>query len=198
MKRMMQRYCALTAVCLTIVGVTSCDDSSYSDAPLPGTVTAQTIVGTATISGTVLAVDPAARRVTVTCDDGTSRTFLVGQDVGNLELVKPNDWINATVVKKLATFVSKADTGPGAAASDSVAKATSGAEGSVQTSDMRELTARVVAVDQRGRSVRLEDASGEVHDWDVQADVDLAAIDPGDDIVARYTETIAVLVRSPQ
>jgi hypothetical protein len=196
MKRLTERYSALIAVCLIAVGVTSCD--SYTDAPQPGTVTAQTVVGTATINGTVLAVDPVARLVTVTCDDGTTRTFHVAKDVGNLEMVKPGDRISATVVKTLATFVSKADTGPGAAASDSVAKVTSGAEGNVRTSDMRELKARVVAVDRKGRTLRLEDATGEVHDWDVQPDVDLSAINVGDDIVARYTETVTVMVQNGQ
>jgi hypothetical protein len=179
-----------------MAGVTSCD--SYTDAPLPGTVTSRVVTGTATINGTILAVDPPARRVTITCDDGVTRTFVVSPKVGNLENIKPNDRISATVVKKLATFVSKADTGPGAAASDSVAKVTDGSGGSVATSDMRELTARVVAVDQRDRTLRLEDATGEVYDWDVQPDVDLAAINVGDDIVARYTETISVLVENGQ
>jgi translation initiation factor IF-1 len=196
MKRLAQGISAVALVYLIVAGVTSCD--SYTDAPLPGTVTSQEVVGTATISGTVLAVDPAARRVAVACDDGVTRTFHVAQDVGNLEMVKANDRITATVVKTLAMFVSKADMGPGVAAGNSVTKTTGGNEGSVATSEMSEVTARVVAVDQKGRTLRLEDATGEVHDWDVQPDVDLSAVNVGDDIVARYTETISVVVQNGQ
>lgn len=179
-----------------IIGLTGCDDSgSYADAPLPGTVTSQTLVGTATITGTVLGVEPIARRVTIACDDGVTRTVLVGKDVGNLEQVKVGDRVSGNITVKLATFLSKADTGPGLAAGDSIAKVTDGSQGTVDTSQMRQVTSRVVAIDVKNRTIRLEDPSGEVHDWDVPADVDLAAVNVGDDIVARFTETVNVLVR---
>jgi hypothetical protein len=192
----MRRYLLLTCVLSSAMMFWGCDDDSYTDEPLPNTVTSQTIVGDASITGTILAIEPQHQRVTITCDDGVTRTFVVGKDVGNLSEVAVGDRVAATFTKKLSMFVSNADSEPGIAGSDSLAKVTDGSQATARTSEMLQVTWRVVAVDAKDRSIRLEDPTGEVHDCDVPAEVDFDAINIGDDIVARFTETISVLVKT--
>lgn len=188
----------ISILCLVAcaVAIGGCDDCSYTDEPLPNTVTSQAIVGVASITGTVLAVEPEHRRVTITCDDGVVRTFVVGSEVGDLSQIAAGDTVAATFTKKLATFVSKADAPPSAEAADSVAKVTDGSQGTAQVTEMRQVTWRVMAINAKDRTIRLEDPDGEVYEFDVPADVDLAAINVGDDIVARFTETINTLVKT--
>ena len=72
-----------------------------------------------------------------------------------------------------------------------------GAKPGVVTTNVVELTARVESVDRRARTLTLVGAQGVVGTFHVDPSVPLDRIDPGDDVVARVTEAIAIEVVAP-
>jgi hypothetical protein len=184
----------LQAILLLLAG---CDDSSYVDAPLPDSVTGRVTVATAELDATIQNIDPSRQTIGLLCQDGTVKTFRMKPELAAMSGYKVGDHVIATVIDEVAIYVSKADTGPSAAGSQAVGVMTDGAVSDTVMADTIEMTARVVAIDTGDRTIRLEGTDGEVHTFPVSEAVDLAAINPGDDVVVRHTEAIAVIVEQP-
>jgi hypothetical protein len=198
MRMNLERLCMILTMAVMAFGLASCDDSSYTDAPPPNSATGRMSVETATIDAVIQSIDTERRTITLLARDGTSKTFKASPRLATLEGYRVGDQVTATVVNEVAVYVSQAGEGPSVGVGQAVALTTNGISSDMAMAETMEITARVVAVDTDGRTIRLEGAAGEVHTFPVSPEVDLSAVNPGDDVIVRHTEAIVVLVEQPQ
>jgi Cu/Ag efflux protein CusF len=155
------------------------------------------IVDSTTATATVQAVDREKRTVTLRSPDGTTNTYKIGKQVANFDQIKVGDRVKATLVDSLAVVIRKADEPPSIGEDEAVALAPKGARPGVVVANTTELTATVKAVDTAKRTVTLAGPAGTTRILKVGPDVDLTKVQPGDNIVVRYTEALALLVEPP-
>ena len=158
--------------------------------PVGGMVTSDTT----TMTATVQAVDPDNRTVTLRRPDGTTSTYQVGPEAVNFDQIKVGDQVKATYVESLAVSVRKADEPPSVAESQSITRAPKGAMPAGVIVNTTELTARVTAIDPTNRTVTLVGPAGNTRTLKVGPDVDLTKVQPGDNVVVRYTEELKIQV----
>jgi hypothetical protein len=161
--------------------------------PMGGVIATETTTATATVQ----AVDPAHRTVTLRSPDGTTSIYKVGKEAINFDEIKVGDEVKATLVKSLAVAIRKPGEPPSAGESQTVALAPKGAKPGGIIVDTAQLTARVTAVDTAHRTVTLVGPAGNTQTLKVGPNVDLTKVQPGDNVVVRYTEALALLVEKP-
>jgi hypothetical protein len=162
-------------------------------APMEGLIVADTMTGTATVQ----AVDRAKRTVTLRSPDGATNTYKLSKNVINFDQIEVGDQVKATLVDSLAVVIRKADEPPSIGEEEAVALAPKGAKPGVVVANTTELTATIKAVDRAKRTVTLAGPAGSTRMLKVGPDVDLTKVQPGDNVVVRYTEALALLVENP-
>jgi hypothetical protein len=162
-------------------------------APMEGLIVADATTATATIQ----AVDREKRTVTLRSPDGTTNTYKLSKHVINFDEIKVGDQVKATTVDSLAVVIRKADEPPSIGEEEAVALAPKGAKPGVVVANTMELTATIKAIDRAKRTVTLAGPAGSTRMLKVGPDVDLTKVQPGDSVVVRYTEALALRVESP-
>jgi hypothetical protein len=161
----------------------------------PGVVVADVT----TITATVEAVDQAKRTVTLKGPKGRTVTLTVPPEARNFDQVKVGDKLKAKYVDSIAIFVRKSSDPPDAAETQAVAVAPRGQKPMAAALNTVEVTANVEKVDYQKRLITLKGPEGNVRTLKVDPRVKrLAEIKPGDDIVLRRTEAVAIEVTSPK
>jgi Cu/Ag efflux protein CusF len=161
-------------------------------APMEGLIVADTTTATATVQ----AVDREKRTVTLRNPDGTTNTYKLSKNVINFDEIEVGDRVRATTVDSLAVVIRKADEPPSIGEEEAVALAPKGAKPGVIVANTMELTAAIKAVDQAKRTVTLAGPAGSTRTLKVGPDVDLTKVRPGDNVVVRYTQAVALRVES--
>jgi hypothetical protein len=152
-----------------------------------------------TITATVEAVDQAKRTVTLKGPKGRTVTLTVPPEARNFDQVKVGDKLKAKYVDSIAIFVRKSSDPPDAAETQAVAVAPRGQKPMAAALNTVEVTANVEKVDYQKRLITLKGPEGNVRTLKVDPRVKrLAEIKPGDDIVLRRTEAVAIEVTSPK
>lgn len=183
--------CVVAAVAL---GCTGPGAAARSGAAVkPGALAAEAVSVTATVEQ----IDHGRRMVLLRRADGTLVALRLGPEVRNLDRVRKGDEVVATYVESIAILVTDEGAGPGAAAVRTVDIAAKGERPGLVTTQVSQITARVESVDRRARTLTLVGAEGIIGPFRVGDDVPLDEIDPGDDVVARVTEAIAIEVVAP-
>jgi len=161
----------------------------------PGVVVADVT----TITATAEAVDQAKRTVTLKGPKGRTVTLTVPPEARNFDQVKVGDKLKAKYVDSIAIFVRKSSDPPDAAETQAVAVAPRGQKPMAAALNTVEVTANVEKVDYQKRLITLKGPEGNVRTLKVDPRVKrLAEIKPGDDIVLRRTEAVAIEVTSPK
>ena len=161
----------------------------------PGVVVADVT----TITATVEAVDQAKRTMTLKGPKGRTVTLTVPPEARNFDQVKVGDKLKAKYVDSIAIFVRKSSDPPDAAETQAVAVAPRGQKPMAAALNTVEVTANVEKVDYQKRLITLKGPEGNVRTLKVDPRVKrLAEIKPGDDIVLRRTEAVAIEVTSPK
>jgi Cu/Ag efflux protein CusF len=168
-------------------GVSNGDSAAAADAMA---------VTTTTASAVVVAIDPAARTVTLERADGAQRKYRCGPRMANFGQIKVGDRVNATITDAIAVYVRHSDAPPFAAEASMVALAPIGSKPGVVMANTAEVRAKVLAVDQAARTITIE-SPGEMTTFPVDPGVDLKKFKKGDDIVLRVSESLALLVEAP-
>lgn len=182
----------ILATCFVLSGCCKCLNKN-KECPLPSRALDQT----STVTATVVAIDYASRRVSLKMPDGRTLPVTVGEEAYNLDQVKAGDLVDITYAESFAISLEK-DTGaqPSVITSVEMDRAPKGQkpEGVVyKTIDVR---ANVVEINYETRTVDLLGPNGDIISVVVDKKVDnLANIQKGDDVVARYTEAMAISVR---
>ncbi len=160
----------------------------------PGVVYAETT----TLHATVEAVDPATREVTLKTSKGKVVTIKAGPEVKNFDQIHVGDVLTARYLESVALVVRKTDAGPGANESRTVEVAPKGHKPAARIVETREVTATVEAIDYATRTVTLRGPEGNARTIKVDPSVKrLNDVKKGDQVVARYTEGLAISVKTP-
>jgi len=152
---------------------------------------------TVSVTATVEAIDHGQRTVLLRRADGTLVAMRLGPEVRNLAQVRRGDRVVTTYVDSFAIFVTDDEGAAGTAAASTVEVAAKGAKPGVVSTNVVQITARIESVDPRARTVTLVGTEGVLGTFRVDPRVPLDRIDPGDDVVARVTEAIAIEVVAP-
>ena len=173
-----------------IAGLTSFAIAQEKDSGKPGKV----IVEVVKLTGTVKAVDPQNKTVTVEGSGG--RTVTVNaENARNLDQVKVGDKVNLRYTEELALFVRKSDAQPSAAQTDMVALAPKGEKPAGLMARTVELTGSVESIDAKKRTVSVKGPAGNVRTFHVDKAVkNFNQIKKGDQVVLRVTQAVALSV----
>jgi hypothetical protein len=147
-------------------------------------------------TATVTAVDPATRKVTLKLADGSQTSIKCGPAVANFGQIKVNDRVNVTTTEELAIYLPGGDAGPDGRFAGA-ALAPVGAKPAGAVTDFVQITAKVAAVDAATRVVTLALPDGSTEQIKAGEQVDLSAVKPGDNVIVRHTEALAVSVVTP-
>ena len=198
----------LAALCVTSLLLTGCTkDKPHDPAPAAASSSSADVAAAATgaprhlevadqksITATVEAIDPETRMVTLRGPQGNTLTFRAGEAVKNLSQVKVGDKVNAFYYESLALDLRA----PGAApVNETVAGATAAQPGerpAAKVAQQTTITATVEAVDRANSTVTLKGPQGNTRTLRVRDPQRLERVKVGDQLVATYTEAMAVSV----
>ena len=162
----------------------------------------QAIVGistttTSTAEGRIAAADTAARTVTLTMADGSSRTFKVSPAVATLGSTKVGDTVRVGIEEKRTFVLSGPNTKtPGDRSTSLAAVGTMGNTVGAVAADKSITTWWVTAVDPAGNKISLVDpGGGQIRTFSVDSSAgraNLPRVKPGDSLTAISTDIVAV------
>lgn len=142
-------------------------------------------------AGTVTAVDTRKRTLTLR-GRGRDATYRVDPKVANLDQVKVGDRVKIEYVAAMMMMVRRGSVSDQQAAqADAQQPVTPQPSGAVVATGTT-VTARVLAVDRKARSVRLRGPEGRVADYHVQDAADLVGVRAGDKVGAVLHEAVVV------
>jgi Cu/Ag efflux protein CusF len=148
-------------------------------------------------TGTVTAIDPATRQVTVKNAQGVERSWQVDRQVQNLENVKVGDRVRVDYTTAVAVALRKGGDGIREKVEADAEMKQQPVEGKPGVSVGKRTTyvTNVISVDRKKQMVRLKGPQGRVADIKVQDKAALADVKPGDQVVAVVYESVAVAVK---
>lgn len=195
------------AIALSALFMAALAGCTSDEAPPPATATRTveadpgvaggTIVNTVRVSATVAAKDTVNRRITLLGADGKRTTFKAGPEIVNFPQIKVGDRVNATLTEEIVVFVRPQGSVPSVSGATAVAVAPKGAKPGVLMADTVEMTATIQSMDMAVRTATLRFADGSTKTVNVRQDVDMTNYGPGDTVVIRMTEALAILVETP-
>lgn len=145
-----------------------------------------------TLEAEVVFIDPVKRTLTLLHPDGQQRIVKAAREMKNFDKINVGDKIFLRAFEEMAVFVRKKGDPPSDRESAMVALNASRSEAGVVMAETVEITARVESVDAAHQQLRLRFADGAVKTLRTHHTVNLADVKPGDDIVARMTEHLAI------
>jgi hypothetical protein len=165
---------------------------------MPEGVRGRVVLDAMTATATVQSVNPADRTVVLQHPDGSLTTYECGSEVRNFDQIKVGDQVTATVAESLALGLMKGGGIPiGAGTSSAIVRAPLGAKPGGKIVDTVGFTAKVMSVDAQNRKVTLQTVDGQTQTVKVGPDINLANVNPGDDVGVRVTRAFAIAVTPP-
>lgn len=158
------------------------------------------VLDAAVASATVEAVDPAKRMVTLKTSAGTTKTIHLGPECVNFNQIKVGDRVRTTLAEEVAISVRKAgdEPAPAEVAGTVVSLAPKGAKPGAFITDTEIVTAKVKSVDAAKDTITLIEADGGTRTVKVGPEVELSGLKEGDEVVARVTQAMAIVVQKPE
>jgi hypothetical protein len=202
LKRDMLIGAAGTGLALMIAG---CTETTPPPSPQQHTmvstqkgVAGGTVVNTTKIYAKVVRVDSSDRNVTLMDAEGNTFDVKAGPAAVNLDQVKPGDLVKVTLTQQLVVSVNPKGTVTPEAGAGLVALAPKGAPAGGIVAGTRTVTATLIAMDIPGRVATLKFSNGNIRNFPVRPDVDMAKYKVGQQVVVRLTEMVAIDLEKPQ
>ena len=156
------------------------------------------VAETTSIEARLDVVDVKTRRMTVTGPRGKALTLKVGPDVKDLDQVKPGDQLVVRYFEPLVLFVRKSGEPRAATEGTAVQVIPRGKRPVAVAVDTVEFKGTVEAIEYAKRRLTLKGPEGKTRTIKVDPSVKrLGEVKKGDQVVARYTEAIAISVQKP-
>ena len=195
MKTKITLMATISALLLAIVGYAQEPGATAGSIIKPGAQ--RTVeVGVITKTWKVTAVDPANRTVTLTSDTGKSNTYKLGDAVHNLDQIKAGDEIKGTLLQSVAVAIRKLNASPPDAGEPiTVAVSPKGATPSAIMT--KQITATIVSVDTKARTVSVVGPEGGDQVIQVGPEVRLDGYDTGDEVTLRVTVELVIRMEKP-
>jgi Cu/Ag efflux protein CusF len=170
-------------------------ETSVGVAKAPGKAT---VAGVHKVTAVVLSVDPATRTVRLKRADGETFEVQVGEEARNFDQIKIGDKVTATYREALTLSLKKGGGGtPSVEESPpTMERAASGAKPGGTIGRQVRITADVVAVNAKTKTVTVKGPEGDTVDLMVEDPAELANIKKGDQVEAVYSEALAISVQS--
>jgi len=186
----------MTLTGIMLLGFTSVAIAQQKDSDNGGTP-GRVSVDVIKLTGTVKAVDLDKKTVTVEGSKGRVET-IDAKEARNLDQVKVGDKVTVTYTQALAVFVTKGDEPPSTSDKQTVQLAPKGQKPGGVVARTIQLTGTVQSVDARKRMVDVRVPAGDVRTFKVDPRVkNLSQVKKGDQVVLRYTESVALSVVKP-
>jgi len=168
----------------------SAEDTSGTEKP--GVMASELI----TLTATVEAIDLEKRLVTLKGPEGKTVTLKVDEQARNLAQVKVGDQVQAEYLQSVALYAQKPDGSlPAAAEIAAIERAPAGEKPGMAAIDSRLITATVESIDLEKRTVALKGPEGKTLNLKVdERTPNLENLKAGDQVVARFTQAIAISV----
>jgi hypothetical protein len=152
-----------------------------------------------TRTATVESVNREKRIVTLKNAEGKTITVQLGKQAVNFDQIKPGDQVRATMAEEVAVSIDKSGAPSTAEERRVVGVAPKGARPGVFIVDSKQVAGKIESIDAAKRTVSLtEPGGGKPRAVKVGPGVDLSQLKAGDDVSARVTEAIAIVVEKPQ
>ena len=204
MKKIMLKLAATIVVPAALVALTGCSSTPPSQTEtmnavsIPEGVRGRVVLDAATATATVRSINPADRTVVLEHPDGSQTSYECGPDVRNFAQIKVGDQVTATVAESIALGLMKGGGMPvGVGTSEAVVRAPLGAKPGGRVVDAVGFTAKVMSVDVKNREVTLQTMDGQTQTVKAAPDINLANVNPGDDVGVRVTRAFAIAVTAP-
>jgi hypothetical protein len=150
------------------------------------------------LSGKVVAVQRAARTVSVQGPQGNVVVVKVGQAARNFDQIRVGDVVKLTYYESVAIFVTSDGMPPEADATVMVAAAPKGAMPAGEAVQVTDVSATIQSINPVRRVLMLKGPQGNVFPVTVDRSVrGFEALRVGDNVHVRHTEAIAVTVSKP-
>jgi len=165
---------------------------SASDSGKPGMMAGELI----TLTATVEAINLEKRLVTLKGPEGKTVTLKVDERARNLSQVKVGDQVRAEYLESVALYAQKPDGSlPAAAEIAAVERAPEGEKPGIAAVDSRVLTATIESIDLEKRTVALKGPEGKTLNLKLDDRTpNIENLKAGDQVVARFTQAIAISV----
>jgi Cu/Ag efflux protein CusF len=148
---------------------------------------------------TIEQIDPDTRTVTLKRHDGKLVDVELGPEVKNFDQLKVGDVVTMTYKEALTLSLKKGGSGETSMQeTPSVERAAGGAKPGGTVGREVKVTANVVAVNEKTKTVTLQGPEGGTMDLKVEDPAQLANVQVGDQVEAVYTEAFAVSVKPAQ
>jgi hypothetical protein len=150
------------------------------------------------LEATVKAVDKKTRDVTLEAETGRTVTIKAGPEVKNFDQIAVGDKVEVDYIEALAIHLEKAGGSPMAEVGAAIERALPGQKPAVAVAGTVEIKAEVVGIDKGNRTVTLKGPEGNTRTVKVDPKVErFDELAVGDTVVVRYTEAIAIAVKTP-
>ena len=191
------KFAALALLPAARFTLTSCATTSGTDeVDAIETPQGAIIVDTFTMAATVTGIDAAKRDVTLVAPYGHKAIYKAGAEVVNFNQNHVGDQVKAKVTEEVAVFLGKG-TPPGGMVGTSVALSPVGAKPGGVFVDTMLVTARVIAIDAKKHKVTLLLPDDTIKKVKVGKQVNLAAVQLGDNVTVQVSERLALSVQKP-
>lgn len=162
---------------------------AFAQADKPGAIAARGIDAVVVVR----AVDAQARTVTLEGPNGKQFTMQVPPEAQNLDQVHEGSKFNVHYLESIAVFISPVGGEPAAEEVEAMELAEKGATPAGVIVNVKQVQARVDAIDHGSRKVVLTGPMGNAVELTVDERVErLNEIKAGDTVVVRYTEALAM------
>jgi Cu/Ag efflux protein CusF len=152
---------------------------------------------TTSATATVEAIDPEQRIVTLKTARGDTRKIQLGKEAINFDQIAVGDKVRATLAEEVAIAVSKGDAQTRVGDAAVIARAPRGAKPNVLIAESSQVKGKIQSIDAAGRTITLADADGKPRTIKAGPKIDLADLKAGDDVTARVTQALAIVVEKP-
>jgi predicted RNA-binding protein len=151
-------------------------------------------VDVVTVIAVVDKIDLEKRKVTLTLDDGKTKTYKVDKAAVNLDQVAVGDHVKIACTEELMVFVNKSGETPVAATLGEVSVAPRGSKPEGMIVETTAISGKVLAIDAEKHKVTFEDPEGKKKTVKVRKSVDISALAVGDSVDAVLTESVIIEV----
>ena len=150
-------------------------------------------VGTATVES----VDPATRMVTLKTAKGETKSIHLGKEAVNFDQIKAGDKVRAILADEIAISVSKGGPAPSDDEGGVIMLAPKGDKPGMLIADTDQISGKIQSIDTDKRMITFTQADGTSKTVKAGRKVDISQLKAGDDITARVTEALAIVVEKP-
>jgi hypothetical protein len=156
----------------------------------------ETVIHTITTNATIVTLEPVTRKIVLKYPDGHTAPYKAGPEVSNFNLLKAGDEVKTTVADQVGVSIAKAGAQPGATHNVFLAKGAPGASGG-SVIRAENITGNVVQIDPLHHALTLQLNNGQTRTIKLQDMINLADLQPGDQVTITITEARTFAVEKP-